>query len=261
MTSPTPHTPSLLALCAPDFIRRHAPPGTSAGRLAVVELIVRRNILSGRAGRVMRRWRTARPEAFLATYVAHVDLCRETEYAAWMDAQRPENAARLYQLILALAGAIAPQFAWVPDGLSAMDIASEAYLALADAQRIRSYTFDAPWEAWLRQFTWLRARQMSLSGPSRRVITLSLTYLNEESTLALSSTCICGRENCDCLDTHLDLRQRLARLRPANQQVARMWLEGYSVDETARALNLSLAAVNNRRTRIREAVAEISPSQ
>jgi DNA-directed RNA polymerase specialized sigma24 family protein len=221
----------------------------------LLELIVRQNILSGRAGRIMRRWGMSRADNFLARYIDQVAALRASGYSAWMDAQRPDSAARLCQLILALAERIAPQFAWVPDGLSPAHITSKAYFALVDAQRIRSYTFDVPWEAWLRQFVWLRARQLSVSGPSRQAATLSLSYLNEESTLALSSACLCGRESYECLDTRLDLRHRLARLRPASQTVARMWLEGYSFGETAAALNVSLAAVNNRRTRIREAVA------
>lgn len=234
-----------------DLVRRHAPVGLGAQRLAVLTLIIRRNCLSGRVGRIQRR-SSAGPEGFMSAYVGQVAATREREYSAWRDAQCPENHAALYARLLAHATAIVPQFAWVAGGgLGATDIANEAFIALVADQRIRTYPFDTPFETWLRQFVWLRARRLSQPGPTRRVQAISLSYLDEESALSLPTSCLCGGSGCGCPDKHLDQAALFARLTPDNRQVARMWLEGNTVEETARALGLTVAAVNNRRARIR----------
>ncbi|MBX7213028.1 MAG: hypothetical protein K1X39_03340 [Thermoflexales bacterium] len=239
-----------------DLVARHTPAGTPPGYCAILELIIRRNLRRGRVARVQRKSGTPLRE-YLPEYVERVVRFRREEYGAWLRAQHPDQHAGLYQTLLALAGKVAPHYAWVPDnGLAAEDIASEAFFALIGQGRLCAYPFDTPLTDWLRQFVWLRARRLSQSGPSRRVVTVRLTDLNEESTLSLPSTCLCGKSGCNCQEQHLDHSTGLLKLRPTNQEVARLWAEGYTVEQTARTLGLTVAAVNNRRARIRQALSQ-----
>ena len=251
---PHPAAAKLLTLCDAAFVRRHAPAGTSHARAAVIDVIVRRNIARGRVTRLLRRAKANDPIAFLAGYVQRVADCHTRERAAWLADQQPDAHDGLYERLAKTAARVVRRLRPRYPDLSVGELANAGFDGLICRQGARRYPFDVPWADWQEDFLALCARELREPGISRRTMEVSLAWLDEESALAMASVCACGAAECDCLDTRIDARTRLARLRPANQKVADLWLQGFTVEDTARALGLSVPAVNNRRARIKLAL-------
>lgn len=261
LTTGSPHPPrrrersvraALLNLCTLDFLSDVLPGQVSASSQDVIGLTVRRNIASGRAVRLMQRLQFRDPASFLGHYVGLVARHRQSEWTAWMAAQNPANHGRLYDDLLGFAGPLSRRFERRSDGLCPEEIANEAFVSLIVDQRAYRYPFDVPWSDWLGQFAWLCARRLTERGPSRRVNTISISDLYEESELGLATTCGCGQANCDCVERRLDLRDRLKEVTEPNRYLFNLWVGGYTVEESGEVLHMSGPAVTNRRARIRK---------
>lgn len=245
----------LFELCSPDFLASAVQSAESEIRLEILCAAIRRNIVAGRASRFMRRWEMDDPRAFLVRYAALVAGFRATERQAWIDAQTPAHQDVLYSELLLIAAPISALLGrdWSDDlETRKHDLANEAFVALIGRQRAYRYTFDVPWHDWLRQYVSLCGRNLAQRGPSRRVNMIAIEDLHDESELALASVCACGRTTCDCAERHLELDERLSGFSKVNRELFRLWAGGYSVEDTAKRLNLSVAAVTNRRARIKK---------
>ena len=253
---PHPAAGQLLTLCDRAFVRRHAPAGTSEARAAVIDVIVRRNIARGRVTRLLRRAGSDDPVAFLAGYVRRVADCHARERAAWLADQQPAAAGALYEALRRKAADIVRRLRSRYPDLTPDELANAGFDGLICGQAARRFPFDVSWPAWQEDFLTLCARELREPGIARRTIEVSLAWLDEESALALATACVCGstESHCDCLDARIDTGARLARLKPANRHVADLWLKGFTVEDTARALGLTIPAVNNRRARIKLAL-------
>lgn len=247
----------LLAQCTLAFVKSALPALASDERGGVILVIARRNILSGRAGRWIRRQRLARSAHPLVSYLQSVARHYASERTEWKDLHRRSRQSDLYEILLTSAKSAGLRYRYSNDERLPEDIANEAFVLAICEQRLARYPFDVPLKEWLRDFTSLCAQRLMRQDVPKGQTLISLSYIAEESELSLADSCQCGRQPCTCNDRTIDITRHITSMSRINQAIIDLWRKGFSIGETAIRLKLSAAAVANRRTRIAQALRSI----
>jgi hypothetical protein len=217
----------------------------------IVRCIILRNVLSGRIGRLIYRERIADVRAWLEAYVRQVAGCYTSMHDEWRRLQSPDGQLDLHNMLFTFACGHIKVLHLTSYNIEAWDIANEAYCQ-AEA-RLRRYPFDLPLRIWLDRHVRECARSLYHMAPAH-VALLALTDINEEyEALDIVGPRQYDRLD-DSLDVSIDLSKGASSLSATNLHVLRMWVQGYTLQETANHLRLTPKAVANRRNRIQKQI-------
>jgi DNA-directed RNA polymerase specialized sigma24 family protein len=181
--------------------------------------------------------------ARLTDYTRDVEFHYMKERNRWAYLQTQGAYQDLYDLLFLFA--CGHTTSWRAQGYNAdaYDIASEAFIHCGT--RLRRYPFDITLDCWLDRHTHQCAAQLYCFNKHSNI------SLSDDDTsdwlLAPSTQC-----NDTLRDQLIDLDNGIAKLDKSNRNVLKMWRNGYSLQETSRALKMTEKAVSNRRGRIRE---------